>query len=119
MTVEEQLALIQGSVNWYRIRLIDDPCEEVQLAAITSATQAIMYIKNPTPLVQMTAILRHWDMIVHINNPCNDVIQYFLHHNNPIKHKEFWDNAMRHIFDNSVMVNKWIRYGDNIRSLNG
>ena len=43
--------------NWGAIEYINNPSEEVQLAAVRQNGQAIRYIKNPSEEVQLIAAL--------------------------------------------------------------
>lgn len=120
MTSEElkQSHLSQLQHNWFHIKDIEDPDEEVQLFAISRATLSIKYIKNPTPTAQMDAVKRTCGMILHIEDPCQEVIDYVLSSQDLIIFKNTWDEIITKIFkDNSIMANKWIRYGDRVRTL--
>jgi hypothetical protein len=120
MTAEDlkQIYLSQIQNNWVHIKDIEDPDEEVQLFALSRATLSIKYIKNPTPRVQMEAVKRTCGMILHIANPCQEVIDYVLRNQDFIAFKKSWDDIIMKIFgQNTIMVNKWIRYGDRMRSL--
>jgi hypothetical protein len=120
MTLEElkQHHLNLIGTNWINIKDIEDPCEEVQIAAIQKATLSIKYIKTPTLKAQMEAVQRNAGMIIHILSPYQEVIDHILKCQDLIMFKEIWDNSIKSIFkDNSIMVNKWLRYGNNIRSL--
>lgn len=122
MTAEDlkQIYLSQIQNNWFHIKDIEDPDEELQLFALGRATLSIKYIKNPTPRVQMEAVKRTCGMILHIEDPCQEVIDYVLRNQDFIAFKVAWDDIIMKIFkQNTIMVNKWIRYGDRMRSLNG
>jgi hypothetical protein len=57
------------------IKFIDNPSEELQLAAVRSNSYSIQYIKNPTERVQLTAVNKDPRTIIHIKNPTQRVIQ--------------------------------------------
>ncbi len=59
--------------NWYSIRYIQNPTEEMQLEAVRQYGESIEYIKNPTQKVQLEAVKQDKGAIRHINNPNEEV----------------------------------------------
>jgi hypothetical protein len=101
------------------IQYIDDPSEEVQLAAVNHTSSSIQYIKCPTERVQMCVMYRSISNIVCIQSPCKQAMDYLLTNEDLITlNFEGYKAMVLLLFkDNSIMVNKWLRYGNNIRLL--
>ena len=57
------------------IKFIDNPSEELQLAAVRSNSYSIQYIKNPSEKVQLAAVEQDPRFIQYIKNPTEKVIQ--------------------------------------------
>lgn len=85
------------AMNGYAIKYVRDPDEELQLLAIDMVSAPVMYIKKPTKKVT-DQVLRDEDYIS----------------TSPNNYKAF---VMRIFKGNSILINKWIRYCDNVRDL--
>lgn len=74
-SVEQQCKFVEET--WDNIRYLNNPCEQVQLAAIQkSGGQAIEYIMHPTEAAQLAAVRLESDLIRHIQNPTMSVLNY-------------------------------------------
>jgi hypothetical protein len=69
-TIKHQIAAMQEAPH--RIRNIQNPSEEVQLAAVNKNGLTLNYIKNPTDAVRLAAIKQTASAIVYINNPTEE-----------------------------------------------
>ena len=58
------------------IQFIDNPSEEVQLAAVKENGLSIKYIQNPTEKVQLIVVKEIPYLIRYIKNPTEKVIQF-------------------------------------------
>lgn len=85
------------AANGFTIKYVKDPDEELQLLAIDLTSGPIMYIKTPTKIV-IDQVLRDDDFII----------------SSPNAYKNF---VARIFKDKSILINKWIRYCDNVREL--
>jgi hypothetical protein len=70
---EVQLAAVKKL--GYSIKYIENPSEEVQLAAVRKNPYSIYYIQNPTEKVQLAAVEQDGYLIRYIQNPSEKVIQ--------------------------------------------
>ena len=59
--------------NGELIQFIDNPSEEVQLAAVKKFGNSIRYIKNPSQTVQLAAVEKWSTSIQYIENPSEKV----------------------------------------------
>ena len=55
------------------VQFIDNPTEEVQLAAVRENEYALRYINNPTEEVQLEAVKQNGYIIEYIDNPSGEV----------------------------------------------
>jgi hypothetical protein len=58
------------------IQFIDNPSEEVQLAAVKENGYSIQFIQNPSERVQLAAVKQFVGSIQYIQNPTEKVIQF-------------------------------------------
>ena len=71
---EIQLAAVE---KWsYSIQYIQNPSQEVQLAAVKKWSFSIQYIKNPSEKVQLVAVKKDSRVIRHIKKPTEKVKQF-------------------------------------------
>jgi hypothetical protein len=82
---------------WHNIGDITEPSEKVQLAAVNASPLSISFIGNPTNTVLDIIISDEYMMIEWPNL--------------------YEGRVKKRYRDNTVMVNKWLRYAENIRSL--
>lgn len=68
-----QLSAVQNDTFGDAIKYIENPSEEVQLAAVHKNANAIKYIKNPSEEVQLVAVTQDGWVIQHIENPSDRV----------------------------------------------
>jgi hypothetical protein len=112
---EQQINLIL--TNPYSIQAIEDPTERVQLAAVDSDGYSIRFIKNPTEQVQLVAVERRGHRIKYITNPTPAAIKIALTDFDFIADDEVYDSEVRRLFaNNAIMMKKWLRYGETMRS---
>jgi hypothetical protein len=97
---KDQIAMIKrlGMYGPDAIRKIDNPSPTVQLFAVNKNPLAIFGITNPTPEA-VNAVLPNEDFI----NCPGDFYNKFV---------------KRHFKNNTVLMNKWLRYAENIKELN-
>ena len=74
---EVQLAAVKE--NPHSIKYIKNPSQEVQLAAVEKNPYSIRYIKNPTQKVQLAAVEKNPHSIRYIKNPTQKVKKTALH----------------------------------------
>ena len=67
MNIQDQIKLIKKKP--YRIANIQNPFEELQLAAVRQNAYNISYIKNPTEAVKLDAVRKQGHVISRIRNP--------------------------------------------------
>jgi len=79
-SLEEQKIILQD--NGFRILMLDNPSEELQMVAIMADIDSIDYIIYPTELVQLEAIKRSSYVIKYIVNPTEKAKQF---------HKMMWE----------------------------
>ncbi|MCK9369774.1 hypothetical protein M0R04_07710 [Candidatus Dojkabacteria bacterium] len=94
---DEDMLLLAISHNGFVIGSIDDPSEEMQMTAIKDHIGTISSIVNPTPRVVKFAF----------SNP-----QYFLHDH---LYDTFKHEVARIFADNTLLMKKWLRYGEAMR----
>jgi hypothetical protein len=113
-TEKEQIDLVNS--NGYDILLIHNPSEAVQLAAVTREGPAIMYIENPFESVQLAAVKQNGYTINYIKNPTQKVLLTALKNLNFIKLQKAYETFVKEYFaDNTLLMKKWLRYGEAIR----
>jgi len=71
----QELQLAAVKKNPFSIEYIQNPTEKVQLAAVNKWGNAIYYIQNPSETVQLAAVKDDPDSIKYIQNPTEKVIQ--------------------------------------------
>lgn len=96
---KDQIAMIKrlGMYGADAIRKINNPSPKVQLIAVTKNPIAILSITNPTPEAA-SVVLTNEDFI------------------NNSRHYEYF--VRKYFKDNTVLMNKWLRYAENIKELN-
>jgi hypothetical protein len=140
----QQIALVKRA--WNSIRLIDNPSEAVQLAAVTRDGLALDIIVKkgikPSEAVQIAAVSESGIIIQDIRNPSEAVqlaavnqtgyaiefikvelitqlvaktalidVKYIKHH------RESYNEMVHKLFaNNTVLLKKWLRYGEAMRS---
>ena len=113
-----QLAAVQQ--DGYVIYHINNPSEVVQLAAVQQNGYAIEYIDNPSERVKLAAVTENGHAIERIDNPSKQVIFTVLTNHNFIQNNNKYhgyDSAVRKLFPNSsILVDKWIKYGNRVRA---
>ena len=62
--------------NGELIQFIDNPSEEVQLAAVKENSYSILYIQNPSERVQLIVVKEIPYLIRYMKNPTDKVIQF-------------------------------------------
>ena len=65
--------LLKNIVENNLLQYIENPSEEVQLAAVSQDGWAIQYIKNPSEEVQLAAVNQNGDAIQYIKNLSEEV----------------------------------------------
>lgn len=96
-SLSEQEQIKHVTEEWHNIGDITNPSEVVQIAAVNANSPAIMFITNPTNTVL--------DMVI----PNEYLIVSW-----PTSHTDLIKKRYK---DNTVLMNKWLRYAENIRSL--
>ena len=104
-----------------------EPSPEVKELAVQQNGWAIQYINNPSYKLQRLAVQRHgWTIELIIDKqikPSYEIIKIVLTHPDVILGDDDIDSS-KHSYDDlvkrllptsSLLVNKWIRYGDRIR----
>ena len=136
VTEQEQIKQIERD-GGYMIQFIENPSENVQLAAVYKSPQSIEHIKNPTERVQLDAVHRSPHSIGYIKNPTEKVQIAAVTHSwrnvlridNPTKKVKFvvltdieaimhpkYNYVVEQLFPNSsILVDKWIKYGERVR----
>jgi hypothetical protein len=140
-TEREQLAAVNRS--GFEIEFINNPSEAVQLAAVNQNASAIKYIinkgivpseavqlaavcktghlikdiDNPSEIVQLGAISRDWRAIIYISNPTPYVVKTALLDQRFIDRQQNYERYIKNQFkDNALLMKKWLRYGETMRS---
>ena len=67
----EQLRMIKK--NWKNLEYIENPSEEVKIAAVKQDTDAIQCIENPSEAIQLAAVQNEPLAIQFIENPSEEV----------------------------------------------
>ncbi|MCK9369743.1 hypothetical protein M0R04_07545 [Candidatus Dojkabacteria bacterium] len=123
----EAVQVAAVSSSGYTIRWIKKPSEQVQLIAIHSDPDYLRFIKKPTEAVQLLAVTRSGCAIIElldkgIKKFSDNVIRTALIDLNLIKYSNKWgavkhyDDVVRALFpNNSLLMKKWIRYGQALR----
>jgi hypothetical protein len=111
---KEQIALV--TKDGLSIKRIKHPSAAVQMAAINQCSWALMYIKNPSEAVQLAAITIDTWVVKWIDNPTAKVLLIALKDLKFIKGKEEYDNFVKKQFaNNTILMKKWLRYGEAMR----
>jgi hypothetical protein len=114
-TIRDQLSLVRSDP--WDIQLIDDPSEVVQIAAVNTDAESIQFIENPTEKVQRLAIDADPWNIDYINNPSPAILSLALKNPKVYTNQEYYDGCVKRYFaDNIILMKKWIRYGQAMRS---
>ncbi len=69
----EEIKMAAVHQNGYAIKYITNPSEEVQVVSVNTNKFAISYIKNPSEEVQLTAVKKSGCSIQYIKNPSEEV----------------------------------------------
>jgi hypothetical protein len=111
---EQQLASVLRYAD--TILFIENPSITIQLAAIKQKPTLIKYLKNPAAEVQMLAVSKDGFTIKGIKDPSLEVIRAALQNPKTIRKQPQYDKLVKHIFkDNTMLMNKWLRYGETMR----
>jgi hypothetical protein len=113
----EVVQLTAVKQNGYAIKFIKNPSEVVQLAAVGNNGYAIRHIKNPSEAVQLAAIGNNKLALRWVINPTQLAIRTTLTDQRLIDDYMFYEDVVKKLFkDNSLLMNKWLRYGKAMRS---
>jgi hypothetical protein len=93
-----------------------------QVAAIQKKPSDFAYIldinSNPPDELKLAAIKGHGGWIEHIQDPTPEMIKAALTEHNFVTNEIKYDPYIKKLFkDNSIMMNKWLRYAENVRSM--
>jgi hypothetical protein len=97
--------------------------DEGQLKAVTNNPDAfVLIVQNlkitPNEEVQLAAVSQKGDLVRAIKNPSQKVLNIALSDEKFIKQPTLYDNYLKREFkDNTIMMNKWLRYAENVRSM--
>lgn len=109
------------------------PSEAVQLAAVEESPGAISYLldadETPSEAVQLAAVKGYGETLIELHNYGIKISKQVLHagltehnfihvddDNNP--HMMSYDDFVKQYFkDNTVLMNKWLRYAKNVREM--
>lgn len=112
--------IISLNKNTYNLKdVINDQSEEFIFDAVRDrGYDNLKYVtKTLSPEFQLTSVQRNGRSIIYIQNPTKEALNYAL--TNPIFIKfwsETYDKFITELFkDNSLLINKWLRYAKNIR----
>jgi hypothetical protein len=116
----EELQFVAVQQNPEILGILDNPSRSVQKFALNRSTGYIIkYIKDPDEELQLLALQHSSGPIVYIQNPTKRVTDQVLRDEDfiitsPHQYKDFVSRIFK---DNSILINKWIRYCDNVRDL--
>ncbi len=114
-------AVLQDAVsrNPLAIQNIEDPSEEAQLIAVSWAGEVIEYLNNPSSNVQLAAVHQQLWAFHHISHPCKQVINLVFKNQRLINYEQgsIYNREVRRVFkDNAILMKKWLRYGEAMRT---
>lgn len=109
--------LLENTDEWESIDTdINNLPYEDQRFQIFADPSSIEYLTNPSEDLQLTAIRNHGQYIKYIKNPTRNVITKALTDPNFVQNVQTYDPYVRKLFkDNTLMMNKWLRYAENVR----
>ncbi len=115
---QKQLKAVQH--DYTAIGDIKNPSENVQLMAVCTNGLSIKYLYQngiePSEVVQMAAVSRAGSAIAYIPNPSNNVLMTAFKNPSFVKSK-FYDKMVKQYFkDNTMLMKKWLRYGETMRN---
>jgi hypothetical protein len=80
---------------------------------------AIRKIDNPSPKVQIFVVTKNPFAILSIKNPTSEAVSSVLTNERFINSIDVYNKFVKQFFkNNTVLMNKWLRYAENIRELN-
>jgi hypothetical protein len=87
------------------------------MAAVNNASDAIKHIWNPTINVQLLAVGKNPLTIASIKNPDHMAVKKALTTEWILEKPQVYDRLVTRLFkDNALLMKKWLRYGETMRS---
>jgi hypothetical protein len=113
---EDQIKYILQADHW-GIHYIKNPCELACVAAVLKDFRSIAFINYPSEAVQLIAINDNASIIRHINSPSQTAIRMALTNQQLIDDTEVYNHCVELLFaNNSLLMNKWLRPGEVMRT---
>jgi hypothetical protein len=95
--------------------------EPQMIAAVKEDPDNIMHMSNATPKVLMAAVKEYGGALRNFwmdHDVPKEVINTALTEPTFVHNKRDYDNLVKDMFaDNGILMNKWIRYGNNMRNM--
>lgn len=94
--------------------------EPEMIAAVKEDPDNIMHMSHATEKVQLTAVKEYGGALRNFwaDRPSKAVVNAALTEPTFVHDKRSYDALVKDMFaDNSILMNKWLRYGDNMRNM--
>jgi hypothetical protein len=92
--------------------------EDVIQTAVRKLPANITQVKKPSEELKLLAVSKNGSLIKGFHNPSKELLNAALTEPKFVKSEKDYNKFVKQQFkDNTVLMNKWLRYGDNMRSM--
>lgn len=94
--------------------------EPQMIAAVKEDPDNIMHMSNATPKVMMAAVKTYGGTLRNfwMEKPSKEIVNAALTEPSFVSNARDYNNLVKDMFaDNGILMNKWIRYGQNMRDM--